>query len=113
MHHRKLQFTIIEIATAAGLPVRTVRKHRREGRFDDRDIRSIARYIIAELLRRAEFPCDPRKLEVNHTGDSGNTSGPGRLSKLVPVQAEGSDVGVLEEPRKAVEQGASGTRKDD
>lgn len=56
---RPWRFSTEQIAEAAGLSVRAVRKHIKLGVFDPRDVRSLARYVTktsrevyAEELRR-------------------------------------------------------------
>jgi len=47
MEAKRRYFTIRDVADAAGREAETVRKHRREGRFDADSLLSVARYISA------------------------------------------------------------------
>lgn len=45
---RPLKYTISELAEAAGKSVDAVRKDRQRGKFNQRDLRSVAQYILSQ-----------------------------------------------------------------
>jgi len=60
MNAQVWKYKLQTIADATGQPVSTVRRHRREGRFEPGDLRSVALYICGVV--NGELAC--RKLEV-------------------------------------------------
>jgi len=48
---RVWQYTMADISSAAGVPIRTLKEHRQTGTFDPGNIVSIAWYIVSRRIR--------------------------------------------------------------
>ena len=49
----RVRVSCVNIAEITGMPVSTVRRHKREGKLNPKKLESVAKYIVREYLKEA------------------------------------------------------------